>query len=174
MATTRRGFLKLGALTALALGAGGGIYRLLRAPVVPGPFVLDGEARTALEAIVPAMLSDALPAAPVERSAAIKAVTLRVHQAILGLPRATQQEIQDLFGTLALAPARRLLAGVPDGWSAASTEQVAAFLQSWRTHRLTMLQPAYHALHDLIIGSWYADPSTWPSIGYPGPMAQLS
>ncbi|PWF48525.1 twin-arginine translocation signal domain-containing protein [Massilia glaciei] len=174
MATTRRGFLKVGALAALALAAGGGIYRLTRAPVAPGPFVLDGEARSALEAMLPAMLGTALPPGPAARAAAVKAATLHVHQAILGLPRATQQELQDLFGLLALGPARRFLAGVPDSWGSASAEQVGAFLQSWRTHRLAMLQTAYHGLHDLIIGAWYADPSNWPAIGYPGPMAQLS
>ncbi|MES3022159.1 MAG: twin-arginine translocation signal domain-containing protein [Pseudomonadota bacterium] len=174
MATTRRGFLKVGALAALALAAGGGIYRLTRAPAVPGPFVLDGEARSALEAMVPAMLGAALPLEAGARAAAIKTTTLHVHQAILGLPRATQKELQDLFGLLALGPARRFLAGVPEGWGSASAEQVGAFLQSWRTHRLAMLQTAYHGLHDLIIGSWYADPASWNAIGYPGPMPQLS
>ena len=84
--------------------------------------------------------------------------TERVHQAILGLPLATQKEIQDLFGLLALGPARRFLAGVPDGWASASAEQVGAFLQGWRHHRFATLQVAYHALHDLVLGAWYADP----------------
>ena len=47
----------------------------------------------------------------------------------------------------------------------ASVEQVAVFLHDWRFHRLGMLQSAYHALHDLIIGSWYADPSSWAASG---------
>ena len=74
----------------------------------------------------------------------------------------------------ALAPARRLLVGIPDDWPDAKTADVAAFLQSWRVHRFTMLQTAYHALHDLVIGGWYADESTWASIGYPGPIKELS
>jgi hypothetical protein len=28
-------------------------------------------------------------------------------------------------------------------------------------------------MHDLIIGAWYADPSTWEAIGYPGPIKEL-
>ena len=61
-----------------------------------------------------------------------------------------------------------------DAWSKAKREDVAAFLQSWRVHRLMMLQSAYHALHDLILGGWYADESTWAGIGYPGPNKELS
>jgi hypothetical protein len=37
-----------------------------------------------------------------------------------------------------------------------------------------MLQTAYHALHDLVLGAWYADPSSWTAVGYPGPLKELS
>ena len=173
MGTSRRSFLQLGGLAALALAAGGGIYRYTHPPTLTR-FVLDGEAKAAIDAIVPAMLAGALPADPAARAAAVSATTGRVHQAILGLPLTAQKEVQDLFGLLALAPARRLLAGVSGGWAHASADQVSAFLQDWRFHRLGMLQTAYHALHDLIIGSWYADPSAWTAIGYPGPLKELS
>lgn len=174
MGTNRRTFMKVGALAAATLAAGGALYRHNQATSPLQRFVLDGEAKAALDAMVPAMLAGALPADPGARTAAIGATTGRVHQAILGLPLAAQKEVQDLFGLLALAPARRLLTGVSGGWSAARPEQVSAFLQEWRFHRLDMLQTAYHALHDLIIGAWYADPSTWDSIGYPGPMKELA
>jgi hypothetical protein len=174
MAISRRTFLGTGALVALALAAGGVIYRTIHGAAQPGRFVLDGEARAALDAIVPAMLADALPQPPAGRRAAIALATERVHQAILGLPLSAQKEIQDLFGLLALGPARRFLAGVPTDWPGATPQQVGAFLQDWRLHRFAMLQTAYHALHDLVLGSWYADPSTWASIGYPGPLKELS
>lgn len=174
MAVQRRTFLKVGALAALALAAGGGVYRLANPPGPLQRFVLDGEAKAALDAIVPAMLAGALPAEPAARAAAIGATTERVHQAIRGLQLPAQKEVQDLFGLLALAPARLLLTGIGGGWSGADAAQVGAFLQDWRFHRLDMLQTAYHALHDLIIGSWYADPSSWAAIGYPGPMKELA
>lgn len=174
MAVQRRTFLKVGALAALALAAGGGVYRYTHPSGPLQRFVLDGEAKAALDAIVPAMLAGALPVEPGARSAAISATTERVHQAIRGLPLPAQKEVQDLFGLLALAPARRALTGVSGAWSGASPEQVGVFLQEWRFHRLDMLQTAYHALHDLIIGSWYADPSSWAAIGYPGPMKELA
>jgi hypothetical protein len=138
------------------------------------PFVLDGEARMALHRIVPAIVAGALPTEPARRDAAIEATIEGVHHAILGLPLATQKEIQDLFGLLALGPARRVLTGVSGGWANASTEQVTAFLQDWRVHRLGLLRSAYGAMHDLVLGAWYANPSNWAAIGYPGPLKELS
>lgn len=174
METKRRTFLKVGAVAALTLAAGGGIYRYTHPADPAQRFVLDGEAKSAIDAIVPAMLAGMLPQDAPARAAAIAATTGRVYQAILGLPLGAQKEVQDLFGLLALAPARRFLTGVSGGWTNARPEQVGVFLQDWRFHRLAMLQTAYHALHDLIIGSWYADPASWNAIGYPGPMKELA
>ena len=173
METTRRTFLKAGLLAAAVLAAGGGWYRHTH-PAPPHGFVLDGEARAALDAIVATILSGALPEAPVDRAHTIAATTARVHQTILGLPLAAQQEVQDLFGLLALGPARRLLTGIPDGWSAAKEADVAAFLQDWRGHRLALLRTAYAALHDLVLGAWYSEPAHWDAIGYPGPLKELA
>lgn len=173
METSRRSFLKAGALAALVLAAGGGIYRATQAPG-PGRFVLDGEARAALGAIVPAILAGALPLDAAARKSAVAAAVEGVHAAIANLPLAVQQEVQDLFGLLALAPARRLLTGIAGGWTDARESDVAAFLQDWRTHRFALLRTAYAALHDLVLGAWYAQPASWTAIGYPGPLKELS
>jgi hypothetical protein len=173
METNRRSFLKAGALAALVLAAGGGIYRYSH-PSAPGGFVLDGEARSALHAVVPAMLAGVLPTEASARARAISATTERVNQTILGLPLATQQEVQDLFGLLALGPARRLLTGIPHGWLDAKDAEVSTWLQDWRTHRLALLRTAYQALHDLVLGSWYSDAANWAAIGYPGPIKELA
>lgn len=170
----RRSFLKLGFIGACALAAGGAAYRAVRGPAPPGRFVLDGAARAALAAIVPAMLGSALPQEAGARATALDGAIAGVDTAIHGLPLSAQQEVQDLFGLLALAPARRFVAGVKDGWPGADPAQVTAFLQSWRTHRLPTLQTAYLALHDLILGAWYADAAHWAAIGYPGPLPELS
>jgi len=172
--TSRRSFLKIGVFGALTLAAGGAIYRATHPPAPPGSFVLDGDARAVLAAVIPSMLGPALPADPAARAAAIAGMLERVSGAIHGLPLATQKEVQDLFGLLALAPARRFLAGVPDSWQQATPQQVDAFLHSWRTHRIGMLVTAYQAMHDLILGPWYADPANWAAIGYPGPIKELS
>ena len=174
MGTGRRTFLKAGAIGALLLGAGGAAYRFANPPGPLGPFTLDGEAKAAIDAIIPAMLAGALPTEAAARAAAITGTTARVHAAIVGLPLTTQKEVQDLFGLLSFAPARRALTGVSGSWLQARPEQVSVFLQDWRFHSLDMLQSAYHALHDLIIGAWYADPTNWDRIGYPGPMKELA
>jgi hypothetical protein len=173
METTRRSFIKAGLLGTALLAVGGGIYRHTH-PAAPRRFVLDGEARAALEAIVPAVLAGALPIDPAARAQAVASTVERVHQTVLGLPLATQKEVQDLFGLLALAPARRLLTGVTHDWASAPAAQVSAFLQDWRTHRLALLRTAYGALHDLVLGSWYSDPAHWAAIGYPGPLPDLA
>ncbi len=171
--TNRRTFLKAGVLGALVLAAGGALYRKVQGPPPLAPYRFDGAARTVLAAIVPAILAPVLPAGAPERGAAIARTVDGVQAAVATLPLATQKEIQDLFGLLWLAPARRLLAGVP-AWEDATPEQVAAFLQEWRLHRFALLRGAYAALHDLVLGAWYAQPDAWAAIGYPGPIKELS
>lgn len=171
----RRSFLKLGAVGALVLATGGLIYRQThRAAGVEDRFLLQGEARTVLAAIVPALLGSALPLEAAARQAAIKTALDNTQQAISGLPFHAQKEIGDLFGLLALAPARRLLTGMSQDWAQAPQAEVARFLQEWRTHKTETLQTAYHALHDLVIGPWYGNSAVWASIGYPGPIKELS
>lgn len=162
----RRSFLKAGLLGGLALAAGGAVYRHIHPPVAQR-FALDPQGRSMLAALLPAITG--LSPEP----AALQAGIDRVGAAINALPLRMQKEIGDLFGLLNMAPTRRLLAGVPP-WAEATPDEVAAFLQSWRTHRTEMLQTAYHGLHDLVLGGWYAEPATWAAIGYPGPIKELS
>jgi len=171
--TNRRTFLKAGVLGALVLAAGGALYRKVQGPPPLAPYQFDGGARSVLAAIVPAILGPMLPSEAAARGAMVARTVEGVQGAVATLPLSTQKEIQDLFGLLWLAPARRLLAGIP-AWDEASTEQVAAFLQGWRTHRFGMLRGAYAALHDLVLGAWYAQPDAWAAIGYPGPIKELS
>jgi len=166
---SRRTFLKAGAGAALALALGGGLYRATqptRAALPLPPFALDGEARAALNAIAPALLAGVMPAIG---ATAPGTLIDAVHRAILILPLATQKEIQDLFGLLAMAPARRLLTGIAGPWRDARPEAVHAFLQDWRVSQFGMLRAGYAALHDLVLGTWYAAPASWDAIGYPGP-----
>ena len=170
MALSRRSFLKAGLFGTLALAAAGGIYRTFKSPEPLLPFALDRQGRAALSAICTAMLGSAMPATPDAVERAVK----HTLEAIAGLPLAAQKEVQDLFALLTLGPTRRFLAGVPDDWPQARREDVSAFLQSWRVHRIALLQSGYHALHDLIMGGWYGDDSTWAGIGYPGPLKELA
>jgi len=170
MSLTRRSFLKAGLFGTLALAAAGGVYRTFKSPEPLHAFALDTEGHAALAAISAAMLGSAMPITPEATERAVR----HTLEAIAGLPLAVQKEVQDLFALLTLGVTRRLLTGVPDDWAQAKRADVVAFLQSWRVHRLSLLQSGYHALHDLILGGWYADESTWPGIGYPGPIKELS
>jgi hypothetical protein len=168
MPLSRRRFIAATGLAGVTLAICGGAWRFTHKPA-PTAFVLTEDARSILHAIVPAMLAGAL-----HDPTAIAPTVARVHHAIVGLPLTAQQEVQGLFRLLALGPVRRLLAGVPASWAEATPEQVSAFLQSWRTHRFADLQAAYAALHDLVLGAWYAEPSSWQAMGYPGPLPALS
>jgi len=168
-APARRRFLKTGLAGALLLAGAGAAWRLSR-PSAARTGALDDGARQVLAAIVPVLLAGVLRPGTADAANAVERTTA----AVAGLPLPVQDEIRNLFALLALAPARRLLAGVPGGWAEARPEDVAAFLQSWRVHRVKLLQSAYQALHDLVLGPWYAHESSWAAIGYPGPMKELS
>jgi hypothetical protein len=170
MALNRRSFLRAGMAGALLLSTVGGVYRLTRSPAALQAFVLDDQGRAVLRALIPVLLDGVVG----QDGAAAQAALERTIATIRQLPLRTQKEVQDVFALLALGPARRLLAGVPDGWAQAKPEDIAAFLQSWRVHRVGMLQTAYHALHDLVLGAWYSDPAAWPVVGYPGPPFELN
>lgn len=159
---TRRTVLKtgLGAAVLLALGSTAALL-IGRDPV--------RDREQVLRAVIPAVLDGALPLDEPQRSAAISAALNDTLAALEGLAPETQRQLAQLFALLAIAPLRRVLAGVPVNWSSASVAEVRAFLGGWRTHRLGLLQGAYHGLHELVIGPWYAQPVNWQAIGYPGP-----
>lgn len=164
---SRRQFLKAGvagcaALTLASLAA--------RAPAQgeaspdQGAFAfLGAQDRAIVAAIAPAMLAGALPRDAVDE------VVLGVDQAIAGLAPATQEELRQLFDLLGFTIARVAVAGLWPAWEEAGVDDVAAFLERWRTSRFDLLRSAYLGLHELIVAAWYGNPRAWPRIGYPGP-----
>jgi hypothetical protein len=165
---TRRQFLKVGASGAVVLAmARVGHAQALR----PGDAGLDATAREVLAAVVPVLLDGALPAEEAARTQSVNATIVRIDRSVAELPPHLQAEVGDLFALLGFAPSRWLIAGVRAPWREASPEDVAAFLQRWRQSGWTLLQQGYHALHELVLAAFYADPGSWPRIGYPGPPA---
>jgi hypothetical protein len=166
---SRREFLQIGASGALVLAAA----RLACARPVAGepppPAVLSTGARDVLTAVVPAMLAGALPTEPSARAARIAATIEGVDRAVSDLPPHTQADLHDLFALLGFAPARWVLAGVRPPWRQASRAEIEGFLQRWRFSGWALKQQAYQALHELVYAAFYADPASWPPIGYPGP-----
>lgn len=149
-----------------ALLAAGGVALWLKPD--SGADAVAQATRRVLRAVLPVLLAGALPGAPAARELAIEAGLQRTVAAIAGMPPAVQTEIAELM-TLLDARVGRWLAGIDD-WNSADPARVAAFLQRWRQHRFDLLQAAYHALHDLALGPYYADPVAWEVIGYPGPI----
>ncbi|GAB4479572.1 MAG: hypothetical protein OHK0044_27170 [Burkholderiaceae bacterium] len=159
----RRTFLKVGAIGGAVLAVAGGAALWLK-PAARDAATSE-QARVVLRAVIPALLAGALP--PHEAAQAREAALGRTLAAIASLPPPTRLELGELFALLASRPGR-WLAGVED-WHSADVEQVTRFLQHWRTHAFDLFRAGYHALHDLVLGPWYADESSWPAIGYPGP-----
>ena len=64
---------------------------------------------------------------------------------------------------------RRLIAGLASDWPQAGLPELRKALQGLRDSSFVLEQQAFHALRDLTNGAYFADPATWPAIGYPGP-----
>lgn len=172
----RRQLLKVGVLGAAVLGT----VSLVAAPAwrskadhgaapptPPPPLAWSPEAEALIAAVAMVLLGPACAGSLQDRQRAVTGVKTAVSR----LSPAAQSEVGELLTLLTFAPARSLVAGVWTNWDAASAQAITGFLQRWRHSRLALLQSGYHALHDLVLGSWYADPQTWASIGYPGPPA---
>ena len=159
----RRTFLRLSVFGAVVLGAGA---IALRIAGHRSPAQARANAEQVLRGVIPALLLGALPADASANKAAQQAALERTLAAIDGLPPATREELDQLFALLASHPGR-WLAGLD--WSSATPDEAARFLQRWRTSSFSLFVAGYQALHDLVLGPWYADPSTWPAIGYAGP-----
>lgn len=149
---TRGALLRTGAGGALLLALGG-----CAPPAAPDAM---------LRAIASTMLDGALPLR--DRDRALTDAVAGVKTAIAGLPPAVRGEIGQLFGLLQFPLTRRVLAGVGP-WERAKPENVAAFLQRWRTSDAQLLRSGYQALHQLVMAGWYGQDQAWARIGYPGP-----
>jgi hypothetical protein len=158
----RRQFIQTGLAGGLLLSFSGWLN-------AAGPRRFSAAEREMLGAVVNAMLDGVLPAQGGQRQPLLAQTVDGMAKAVAGLSAASQQEIGELFGLLVIAPARMVLAGVSKPWREASVAEVGEFLQSWRFSRLSLLQSAYGALHDLTYGAWYGRPETWQAISYPGP-----
>lgn len=131
-------------------------------------FALPPATRAIFAALVPVLLDGALPSgadAAAARTEALQAI----EQTIAGLPPAARAELAELFSLLDFAPTRCLVAGVWSPWPEASTEAIAGFLDRWRLSRFALLRSGYGALHQIVLGAWYAQSRAWAGIGYAGP-----
>ncbi|MFY8130463.1 MAG: twin-arginine translocation signal domain-containing protein [Burkholderiaceae bacterium] len=156
---SRRRFLQTGAAGAALLAGAGWVYHSWR------ELELDTLRPLILTRICQAMLKTII--AP-DDTPALQSSVQATLSAISTLPPYAQKELDQLFSLLAWQPSGWLLTGIRD-WDKAELAQVEKFLTRWRHHDWLLLQSAYHALHDLTLGAWYAQAGSWLGIGYPGP-----
>ena len=164
----RRTLLKLGAASAALLALVGGAAALVQPGVERGALTAAG--REVFRAICLGVLDKTLPEQPAATEAALTALLGRIDVLISALPPHAQAELSQLLSILATGAGRRALAGLPTPWVEASAAQVQAALQDMRLSGLAVRQQAYAALHDITAGAYFSDASTWPMIGYPGPL----
>lgn len=162
----RRTLLTVGLAGGTMLALVGGTLALLRPGRRDG--VLTTSGRSMFTAVAQAVLASTLPADPHERARALEAHLVRVQGTIAGMPPNIQAELDELVTIVGSAPGRLALVGLRSDWSSASMAEVTAALQSMRGSSLALRQQAFHALRDITNGSYFADPSTWQAVGYPG------
>lgn len=156
---------------ALAAMAGTAVW-MQAAPTRPG--TLSPQAHTVFAAVAKAVLDGSLPESGAQRQAALHALGERIEILVAHLPPHAQDELSQLMAILGTTPGRRWLADVSSDWTDAPVREVQAGLQAMRVSRLALRRQAYQALHDIVGGAYFSEPSTWAMLGYPGPAVQFS
>lgn len=163
----RRTLLRLGLGSAAVLALAGGTAALFRPGLVDRKLSPGGQ--DVFRAVGRGILADVLPGDAAAAGAALDAHMARLDVTLAGFPGPVLDELSLLLSLLAAAPGRLALAGLGTPWPSASIGDIQTALQSMRVSRVTVREQAYHALRDLTNAAYFADPSTWPLLGYPGP-----
>lgn len=164
----RRTLFKLGAASAAMLALGGGAAVLIQAGLQNGKLAEAG--REVFRAVGRAVLQGSLPADDAARQVALDGLLARIDELTRALPGHAQDELSQLLSLLASAPGRYLMAGLRQPWPVASNADIQQALQGMRLSALALRQQAYAALHDITAAAYFTDASTWPQLGYPGPL----
>lgn len=167
----RRAFIETGVAGAALLLAGRWLWQPVGAVAADAPALryLGSPDVLVLQRVAPVVLEGALPEDPAARASALAEVVQGIDFALHHLSPAVRAEVADLFRLLTGSVTRALVAGVWTSWDRASTEEVRDFLGRWRASRFALLRSGYLGLQQLIVGSWYGNPRSWPRIGYGGP-----
>ena len=166
----RRTLLRLGLASAAALAVAGGAAGWLLQPGLDQDKRLSVAGQGVFAAIGRAVLDKSLPAEEGGRQKALAGLLQRIDALVQALPPHAQAELSQLLSVLASAPGRHALAGLGQPWAQASIAELQDALQDMRLSKLALRQQAYAALHDIATGAYFADATTWPLLGYPGPV----
>jgi hypothetical protein len=165
----RRTLLKLGLTSAAVLAMAGGTAVFLQPGLLNEKLSVTG--REIFRAVGRSILKGSLPVAEDEQKLALDLFLERVDTLTLTLPPHAQGELSQLLAVLATSPGRRLLAGLGATWTAASEVEIEQALQGMRLSSLALRQQTYAAMHDISAAAYFSDESTWPALGYPGPLS---
>ncbi|HEY5581377.1 MAG TPA: hypothetical protein VIK56_09465 [Rhodoferax sp.] len=164
----RRTWLKLGAVSATVLILAGGATALWQPGLQQGR--LSPGAQDVFASVARAILDGTLPTEPAQVQAALAGLAQRIDALVQALPPHVQAELSQVLGILGTGIGRRTLAGLAPDWRSASVAEVQQALQSMRTSSLALRLQSYQALHDIVGAAYFSDASTWPALGYPGPL----
>lgn len=166
----RRKFLLVAWVTAAAATVGGGAVVALR-PVRDGQGRFTPEVAQMWDRIGRVVLEGMWPAAPEAAEAARKAWLSHLETTVSQLAPASRQDLERLLSLLRWSLPRRWLLELADDWGSASDEAIRTAFERTSRAEQPLRQQALSALRDLSLAAFYADPSSWASIGYPGPNA---
>ncbi|MDI1338909.1 hypothetical protein [Polaromonas sp.] len=164
----RRTLLKLGVVSTAVLVLAGGAAALLSPGLHEGR--LSPAGREVFRAVGRAVLDQSLPREEASRNDALNGLLNRVDELTLALPPHAQAELSQLLSLLASAAGRRALTGLGDEWPLATEVRIQQSLQEMRLSGIVLRRQAYAALHDITAAAYFSDVSTWPQLGYPGPV----
>lgn len=181
----RRSFLRTGMGGALFLGTvsvTAGISGCATAPAGRGYTTTDDVSRSGyrfrfltrddivlFEALLPALVGPAMAEEPALRRTQIRDTIERIDAGIHQFGPANQKELRGLFDLLNFSVTRVTVARVWSGWANASTAEVDAFLNRWRTSGIGLFNNGYIALTKVSNVAFYGHENHWHVSGYAGP-----
>ena len=123
-------------------------------------------------ALIPVVLNKGFPG-ELNHDAAIKRTLLALDDLIYTLQYHNRIQMRQLFDALSFAPIRIAAGASWASWKDMSHEQVNDFLVDWRDSVIPPKRMGYVSLSKLIGISWYAQPESFVSTGYPGPPTKI-
>lgn len=166
----RRALLQLGFGAGVLLTVAGGTMVWLTGKPSRREGQFEPDVRMFWRAVGSAVLTGVLPEDAQARQIALQDWLRRLEITVAGLPAVVQAELDQLLTILVSAPGRLAFAGLHTAWDLATPEQLLVALQDLRNSKLPVKQQIFHALRDLSNAAYFAAPTSWAALGYPGPV----
>ena len=174
--TTRRGFLQLGLMGTATLALGSTIATLTgcSAPLEQNSEYkfLQPNDRDFFAALIPVILDKSFPG-ELSHDAAMKRTLIALDDLIYTLQYHNRIQMRQLFDALSMAPIRVAAGAAWADWKDMNPEQINDFLIGWRDSMIQPKRMGYVSLSKLIGISWYSQPESFVSTGYPGPPTKI-